>query len=369
VNVYFGGINRFCQDQPNLTASWVTAVSRQGWRLLPTYVGYQPTCTLSNKIYRYSRSSYAVTRGTNDATDAVARAAALGIRPGSALYADIEHYDVNASGCAAMVRSYAGAWTKTLHAAGYLAGVYVHQNSGALHLSSSYALTTYARPDAIWMARYDGVASTTGWPTVPDAKWANHQRAKQYRGGHDETWGGVTVNVDSNVIDAPVATVRLPYTVTSSTPLNARSGPSATFGTVTTHAPGSTVQVVCQMWGQKVATTSVWDRLSDGTFVSDYYVSTPSQTWYSTPLPRCTSPGQVSASGGLTARTGPGTSYAASGAKLAYGALAYVTCQKAGTKVGTTSVWDRLEDGRWVSDYYVSNASNTTYSSRVARCA
>jgi len=28
--------------------------------------------------------------------------------------------------------------------------------------------------------------------------WASHQRIRQYRGGHDETWGGVKLNVDSN---------------------------------------------------------------------------------------------------------------------------------------------------------------------------
>ena len=36
---------------------------------------------------------------------------------------------------------------------------------------------------------------------VSDAIWANHQRVHQYRGGHRETWGGVTINIDSNFID------------------------------------------------------------------------------------------------------------------------------------------------------------------------
>jgi hypothetical protein len=33
--------------------------------------------------------------------------------------------------------------------------------------------------------------------------------------------------------------------------------------------------------------TSVWDRLQDTYYVSDYYVATPSKTSYSAPIPRC----------------------------------------------------------------------------------
>jgi hypothetical protein len=43
-------------------------------------------------------------------------------------------------------------------------------------------------------------------------------------------------------------------------------------------------------------------------------------------------------------------------------------CQKAGTAVGTSTVWNRMLDGRWVADYYVSNRSNTTYSAPIPRC-
>jgi uncharacterized protein YraI len=365
VNVYFGGNNRACPTQPNLTPSWVTTIAKRGWRILPTYLGYQPACTRSTKTHRYTTTAQALSTGAADAQDAVNRAQALGLRPGSALYADVEHYDVAASGCATTVRAYVSAWTKKLHQLGYLSGVYVHQDSGALHLAQSYSSTSYARPDAIWIARWDGVASLTGWPTVPNSLWPVNQRIKQYEGNVRETWGGVTITIDRNVIAAPVATVLMAYQVTSSTPLNARSGPSTGFSVVRTYAPRSTVQVVCQIPGQTVGSTNLWARLSDGSFVADHYLSTPT----STKLPRCTYPGQVTATGGLNARTGPGAQYALSGAKLPYGALAYVSCQKAGSRVSTTSVWNRLEDGRWVSDYYVSNASNTTFSARVARCA
>ena len=40
-------------------------------------------------------------------------------------------------------------------------------------------------------------------------------------------------------------------------------------------------------------------------------------------------------------------------ATLPGGALALVFCQKAGAKVYTTSVWDRLDDSYYVTDYYL----------------
>ncbi|GAA1854350.1 glycoside hydrolase domain-containing protein [Myceligenerans crystallogenes] len=365
VNIYFGGNNRACA-QPNLTRDWVHDVTAAGWKLLPTYFGYQPFCMFGDKPHRYTVTS-AAARGNSDADDAVARAAALGVRPGSALYADVEHYDRENSTCRTAVRRYVSAWTKSLHADGYLAGVYVHQDSGLRDLSNSYDSTSYARPDAVWMARWDGSTSLQGWPTAPDSHWSAYQRAKQYRGDHDETWGGVTINIDSDVLRAPVATVARTYRVTSTSPLNARSGPAASYPVVRTHEPGATLSVLCQATGQQVGTTKVWDRLAGGAWVSDYYVSTPSDTTFTSSIPRCLYPGQVTIDT-LNARTGPGTSFPVTGSQLRRGALAHVICQKAGGTVGTTNVWNKLRDGRWVTDYYVANRSNTTWSAPVPRC-
>ena len=32
--------------------------------------------------------------------------------------------------------------------------------------------------------------------------WLSHQRIHQFRGGHDEAWGGVTMDIDSDQVDA-----------------------------------------------------------------------------------------------------------------------------------------------------------------------
>lgn len=205
VNIYFGGLNRGC-GQPNLTPAWVRDATAMGWGLLPTYMGHQPICMLGNKEHRFTEAN-ATAIGASDARDAIAQATALGLLTGSALYADVEHYDRSDASCVTAVRLYVSAWTTTLHQAGYLAGVYVHQNSGLPDLSAVYDSPAYARPDAVWIARWDGNPALTGWPTAPDHHWADHQRAKQYQGDHDETWGGVTINIDSDSLDAPIATV------------------------------------------------------------------------------------------------------------------------------------------------------------------
>ena len=46
-------------------------------------------------------------------------------------------------------------------------------------------------------------ACTTGVPStqLADSHWPNHQRVRQFRGGHNETWGGALVNIDTNAVD------------------------------------------------------------------------------------------------------------------------------------------------------------------------
>jgi uncharacterized protein YraI len=364
VGAYIGGVNRSC-SQLNLTTSWVTAVSLQGWRIIPIYVGHQAPCTGRSNAIEFTATTAALL-GTADAADAVLQAQALGMLPGSAIYGDMEHYSAGDVACRTAVLSYVSAWTKELHRLGYLSGMYANLTSGAKHLSETYISPAYARPDAIWIALWDADSTLTGWAGIPNAFWANHQRGKQFQGDHDETYGGVKITIDSDRFDAPVATVSYPYQVTSSVNLNGRSGPSTSAPRVAGYAAGATVPVVCQTAGRKVGTTSVWNKLADGNYVTDNYISTPSQTSYSTPLPRCTYPFQVTVPT-LNRRTGPGPQYPISGT-LSNGALGWVTCQRSGSRVGTTSVWDKLDDGTYVTDFYLATPSKTTYSPPLPRC-
>jgi uncharacterized protein YraI len=363
VGIYIGGVNRSC-SQPNLNPAWVTEVSLQGWRIIPIYVGHQAPCTRRNAVEFTTTTARLL--GTADAADAVSKAQPLGILPGSAIYGDMEHYSASDAPCRAAVLSYVSAWTKQLHQLGYLSGMYANLTSGAKHLSEAYISPAYARPDAIWIARWDANSTLTGWAGIPNAQWPNHQRGKQYQGDHDETHGGVKINIDSNRFDAPVATVSYAHQVTSSVGLNARSGPTTSAPLVMSYAAGATVQVVCQTTGRKVGTTSVWNKLGDGNYVTDNYISTPSKTTYSPPLPRCTYPFQVTVPT-LNRRTGPGPRYPISGI-LSNGALGWVNCQRSGSRVGTTSVWDKLDDSTYVTDFFLATPNKTTYSPPLPRC-
>jgi hypothetical protein len=363
--IYIGGVNRSCA-QPQLTPAWVTQVSAMGWKLMPIYVGLQPSCGIRPDD-QVIQSSIATSQGSDEAGDAVVQAKALGLLPGSAIYSDIENYATTDTQCRTDVLNYLSGWTTRLHSLGYLSGVYVNLSSGAQHLAADYGSTAHARPDALWIARYDGNPSLTGWTGIADNTWAMHGRAKQFAGNVSESYGGVTIMIDRNQWDAAVATVSYRHTLTNTTALGGRSGPSTSASVVRMYDPGSVVKIACQTAGSAVGTSKVWDKLTNGTYVPDYYADTASQTSYTPPIGRCSYPYQVTSLTGLTARTGPGATYSSNGS-LTYGSLAWVACQKAGTLVKTSKVWDKLSDGRWVSDYYVATSSSTTYSSPIPRC-
>jgi hypothetical protein len=301
-----------------------------------------------------------------EAADAVGQAGRYGLRPGSAIYNDIENYSRADAVCRAAVLQYLSGWTLELHRRGYVSGVYVNLSSGGLDLSASYGSTALARPDAIWVARYDRSGSLS-FPGVGSTYWRSHQRGKQYVADLIESHGGFTLRVDRNVFDAPVGTVALPYTVTASSGLNARTGPSTSFAVVKGYPNGASVPVLCQTPGAKVGTSTVWNRLTDGSYVSDFYLSTPSQSSWSPPLPRCLHPYQVTASPSLRKRTVPSATASSPGA-IPDGGLAWTYCQTTGSVVGSTRVWDRLNDNTFVSDWFVATAGRTGYTPPLPHC-
>ena len=364
IGVYVGGVNRTCK-QPALTKGWVSAVSGR-WQLLPIYKGLQAPCGGKPTDQKITPSA-AASQGRSEADRATASVSALGMINGSAIYYDMENYATTNAACRTTVLTFLSAWTKELHRLGYVSGVYENLNLGARDLANVYTSASYARPDALWIARYDANSSLTGWAGIADSRWAVHQRAKQYRAEVRQTYGGVTIAIDIDSVDAPVATLAHGYRVTSADMLNARTGPGTSYPAVREYAAGASLTVVCQAPGSTVRTTKVWDKLIDGTYVSDYYVSTPSNTGYSLPLSPCRYAYQVTASTGVSQRSGPGTSYAVTG-QLPAGALAWVTCQQTGSKVGSTRIWDKISYRHWVTDYYVATPGTTSYTKPIPRC-
>lgn len=197
VGIYIGGVNRAC-GYGNLTTDWVRTVYQYGFTFLPIYVGPQAPCSGIGEEMPTDPQAV-VEKAKSNAYGAVLDMQIFGMRPGNPVYLDIEHYDPGACNAAATVKRYVAAWTAELHRRGYVSGVYSSQmgDINAMYDSAN-------RPDAIWIARWDGDQSVYGDPVVPDSRWAPHQRVKQYYGGHNETYGSATINIDSNKIDGPI---------------------------------------------------------------------------------------------------------------------------------------------------------------------
>ena len=198
---YLGGANWAC-SYGNFTASWVSQVAALGWRFIPVWVGPQAPCsTIPGAVL--INPSKAAAEGQSEAASAVSTAAGFGYGTGTPVYFDMEGYDNSQSACKQAVLNFLAGWTQGLHAAGYVSGVYSSAASGIADLASQYG-TGYASPDDIWIADWTGDPVLAD-SYVPGGDWASHQRLHQYYGGHDETWGRATVNIDADVADGAVA--------------------------------------------------------------------------------------------------------------------------------------------------------------------
>ena len=202
IGIYVGGSNRGC-TQANLTAAWVDEQRRAGWHLIPLYVGPQASCTGATKKKYLITNAQAGTQGAAAAQDAVTQARSLGLAPQSVLIYDMEAYRTDDAACHSGVLAFMNMWTARLHDLGYLSGFYSSMGSGGADQVANYAAPGYVRPDYIDFARWDLTATVLD-PAIPYTYWGPHRRMKQYQGGHVETWGGVSINIDRNYLDFAV---------------------------------------------------------------------------------------------------------------------------------------------------------------------
>jgi hypothetical protein len=207
VAVYFGGRGRACKQQANLTPYWMQEVHRTGWRVLPVYVGSQSPCVYgSNKKYVPIEGD-PWTQGEEEGHDAVERAAELGMRGRSALYLDMEAYDHRDTDCAETTLSFVRGWSHEVRRHGYFAGFYSSATSGVRHVENARRNGVRDLPDVLWFARWDVPPSLYGEPVLDRAAWKPHRRIHQFAGNVVEEHGGVTMNIDRDQVDAPVAVV------------------------------------------------------------------------------------------------------------------------------------------------------------------
>lgn len=208
--IYISGDSRGCTSQPNLSPTWVRTQLAHGWRLLPITLGPQASCTTRERYLRQVRISpraaraYGTARaqGRAEAGKTVRAALRLGIARRSTLWYDLEAFPISRTDCRESALSFLSAWTTQLHRHGFVSGVYSSAASGIAMLDDARVERPgrYRMPDQVWIADWNGRANASS-SYVRASGWMPHRRVHQYRGGHDETYGGVTINIDSNWVD------------------------------------------------------------------------------------------------------------------------------------------------------------------------
>lgn len=214
VNIYLGGISALCPFN-KLDLSWFSQVAQQGWSFILTWAGPQaPKGCPADCKFRHPMSLdpyVAYLEGKIEALSAVEAAEKLGFEGQLVIYYDLESYSGADDEDRAAVAAFMRGWVEELHDLGHQAGAY---GAACTSYIVDWAFNS-PPPDNIWIAHwsknyaYDPNASVWDTPCVddhigPPIFWTNHQRIKQYTGPHDEAWGGLTVKIDSNVLDGKV---------------------------------------------------------------------------------------------------------------------------------------------------------------------
>jgi len=203
IAIYIGGQMMAC-DYGNLSASWVRQAEAMGWSLMPTFVGLQAPCDdFSGKI----SLSQAAAQGTAAANQAIGDARGLGLGSGSPAYYDMEAYDRTNASCRTAVLTFLDAWDRQLTAQGYVSGVYSSADSAAYDLQHTTTIAGHAlaEPQAMWFALWDNATNLTGSPYMNSSVWPQSSRSKQYAGNQTVAVGGISLNIDADLVHSAVA--------------------------------------------------------------------------------------------------------------------------------------------------------------------
>jgi hypothetical protein len=186
VGIYIGGADRAC-DQQNLTASWVRRQAAAGWRFIPTYVGPQAS---------FGQLTDPARQGVAAAADAVQQAQRLTFGQQTPIYYDMEAYRAAAS---ARALQFLSAWTRELHALGYVSGVYGSSSSGVADLAREYHSARLGHPDVIDDALWNG-AKDVNDSGYRNGDWPGRRRLHQFSGNVLQTFGGDTMDIDQDYL-------------------------------------------------------------------------------------------------------------------------------------------------------------------------
>lgn len=179
------------------------------------------------------------------------------------------------------------------------------------------------------------------------------------------------------IANTPPAPVR--YAIANATNVNRRSGPGTGYAVLGELAAGAPIDIACQTTGEEINGSPIWDRLTDSSFVSDWFTTTPVVGDYSPGIPRCdgappevhpATPGgrwSIVAGAPVNERGGPSVQSAVRGT-LVPGARFDIVCQTYGSVVFGSPVWDQLPDGGWIADYFTNTPVYAAFSPGLPTC-
>jgi glycoside hydrolase-like protein len=236
VGFYANGAANHTTPDPNLTAGWVATVSGYGWGLIPIWVGEQapcgclpntgdyPSCRLFRKTFDWdpnvARFEGALEAGLMHFSLGPASAGGLGLS-GTVAYFDMEYYnststcDPNntnstcpavASSCGAAATAFLTGWIAGVHGATFKAGVY----ASPVDAASDFVGISTVPPDDVWLSAANTAYNlVTVWGIghgLADSALPSSLRLRQYTVTPccDETWGGVTFNIDKDIEDGQI---------------------------------------------------------------------------------------------------------------------------------------------------------------------
>ena len=132
----------------------------------------------------------------------MADAQGSGFRPGNSIYNDMEGYSRTTTNTSAVL-AFLSAWT-----ASSTPRATCRASTAAPAPASPTLSRSTARPSSSPTTSGSASGTTRQSATsayVPATDWPNNQRLHQYQGGHNETYGKVTINIDSDFLDGATA--------------------------------------------------------------------------------------------------------------------------------------------------------------------
>jgi hypothetical protein len=172
-----------------------------------------------------------------------------------------------------------GKYVRIDHGGGFTT-YYAHLNSFAVSVGQS-----------VGYGKVIGYVGTTGGSTGPHLHYEQRSGGTavqvRFNGALGLYWGTKTYTSDNACSGggAGSGTVN-----TAGVALTVRSGAGTNFSAVGTVADGASVTISCQTTGTSVTgtygTSTIWDRIGTGRFISDAYVYTGNEGWIPG-VPRC----------------------------------------------------------------------------------